>query len=93
MITVKGEAREILKKKDKEVFENLCELLSTIEVYYNGDDVPLAETTKALHQFIQKTLNIMYMKMRPYIYEVVTLKDNKTYFLDVLTEEIKLKGW
>ena len=91
MITVIDEAKETLKKKDKEALENLCALLRAVEIWYESNNVPVAEMTKAVHIFAQKTLDIMYMKLRPYIYHIVFKKTNTDYILDVLSEKIELK--
>lgn len=92
MITVVGEAKETLKKKDKEVLENLCALLRAVEIWYESNNVPVAEMTKATHIFAQKTLDVMYMKLRPYTYHIVFKKTNTDYILDVLSEKIELKN-
>ena len=82
-----GEIKEAFKKKDIKNLEALCALLKTIEIYYNGDDIPLAEITKAVHKFAGTVMEIMYVGMRPCEYRVV-YKD-KEYYLDVLREEIR----
>ena len=95
MITIIDEAKETIKtKKEKQDLETLCELLRAVEIWYNGNDVPVAEITKATHQFAQKIMGVMYMRMRPYMYEI-TIKHKtgyKDYFLDVLAEKIRAKS-
>lgn len=88
-MTVIEEAKETIKKSDITKLERLCELLRAIEVWYNGDNVPVAEITKATHRFAQKIMEVEYIKLRPYVYQIYYKKQD--YYLDVLNETIKIK--
>lgn len=89
MFTIIDEAKETIKKGDVKKLEKLCELLRVIEVYYNGDNIPVAEITKATHKFAQKIMEVEYIKLRPYVYQIYY--KNHDYYLDVLSEKIELK--
>ena len=89
MFTIIEEAKETIKKSDVKKLETLCELLRVIEIWDSGDNVPVAEVTKATHKFAQKIMEIEYTKLRPYIYQIYYKKND--YYLDVLNETIKLK--